>query len=202
MLLDAMELFPSLISRKPNRTVDFEEVVLHKRLKDFAPSLSGISGMIRPDQTMCNYFSEQIAAALNVSPPFTPYVTAPLRSAPFAGSNNEHLRALEAFDKKMKRYDSAQSLGIQQFILYKMRFIFAGEVCQAFSLFGGFCAQINALSVLLNIAIVDNPFIAMRYGELLSARLAGFARERMPNINYMEILSNEDVELMPIISDK
>ena len=42
---------------------------------------------------------------------------------------------------------------------------------------------------------MDNPSIAMCYDEALGSRLAGFARERTPNIDYAEILRVEDVEL-------
>ena len=77
----------------------------------------------------------------------------------------------------------------------QIAFRLAVEACQAFNLFGGFCAQINQIIVVLNIAIVANPCIAIWYDEAIGSRLASFARERTPNIDYTEILRVADVEL-------
>ena len=137
MLLEILEVLPPTLNKKAPRSVDFTEVVLRKRLGDYSPLLDKITGVIKPDQQMCNFICEVIATAQNVQPPYQPYVTVDLRSLPWLIQGIDHERALEAFDRKMRKFHSAQPLGVRQFILYKMRFILAGDCCHAFDKFGG-----------------------------------------------------------------
>ena len=175
--------------------MDFEEIVLHKQLKDYTISLSSIAGVIKPDQRMCNAICEIIATAANTQPTYVPYVVACYRSAPWIVPSADHEKALIAFDKKMKNFHSVQPLSMQQFLLYKWRFVIAADICSAWKDFGGIAARINFIALLTNMSIVDNPFVAMKYDEALNNRLANYARERTPGIDYPSLLSMEDFEL-------
>ena len=95
----------------------------------------------------------------------------------------------------MRKFSSPQKLGIQQFLIYKIRFILAGVCCRAFEKFGGICSQINNSGALLNIATADNPLVAMRYDSALGRRLAEYARGRTPDVDFEALLSNEQYEL-------
>ena len=95
----------------------------------------------------------------------------------------------------MKNFHSVQPLSMQQFLLYKWRFVIAADICSAWKDFGGIAARINFIALLTNMSIVDNPFVAMKYDEALNNRLANYARERTPGIDYPSLLSMEDFEL-------
>ena len=144
---------------------------------------------------MCNAICEIIATAINTQPPYSPYVTACYRSRPWIIATIEHERALTAFDEKMKNSRSAQLLSMQQFLLYKWRFVIAADLCNAWKEFGGIVSQINLIGVLTNMSIAGNPFIAMKYDEALNSKLATFSRERTHGIDYQSLLPNEDFEL-------
>ena len=195
MLLGLLEVIPPTLNQRANRPVAFEEVVLHKRLKDYNIPFPNIATVLRPDQKMCNAISEIIASAANVQPPFEPYVVVDVKKPPWRVGKDEHDKAIDAFERKMKKYNTTQPMSMQQFLLYKWRFIIAADMCKAWDRFGGIASQINNIAIITNMSIVDNPFVAIKYDEALSARLAAYARERTPDINYASILSAEDFEL-------
>ena len=56
----------------------------------------------------------------------------------------------------------------------------AAALCRACDRFFGAESQFNNISTALHIAIVENPNIAMLYGEELHHRLHKYARERRP----------------------
>ena len=78
---------------------------------------------------------------------------------------------------------------------YQLRFIFAADVCGAWSLFGGVVAQLNHLSIVLHIATTDAIGIAATYDQLPKAHLEERARARAPGTagtaDFHEMLSNE-----------
>ena len=195
MLLELLEVFPPTLNQRMNRPIAFEEVVLHKRLKDYSISLPNITSILKPDQKMCNAISEIIANAANVQPPFEPYVVVDVKKLPWRVGNDEHDKSIDAFEKKMKKFNTTQPLSMQQYLLYKWRFVLAADMCRAWERFGGIASQINNIAIIANISVIDNVYVAIKYDEALSARLAAFARERTPDINYASLLSVEDFEL-------
>ena len=95
----------------------------------------------------------------------------------------------------MKSLTSDQSLSLQCWALYRLRFIFSAEVCSAWTLYGGVIAQINNIDVALNIAISDNVGVALKYYEFLHNQLESYAGSRANNIDYFALLSEEHPEI-------
>ena len=96
----------------------------------------------------------------------------------------------------MKHFKSMQPLSIHQYLLYRWRFLMDAALCNAFDRFGGTVAQINNLSITVQIAIVENPNIAMMYDEELRNRLAKYARRGAPSIDYLHFLSLLQTDIM------
>ena len=80
-------------------------------------------------------------------------------------------------------------------MLYRMRFIFAADLCGAWSSFGGIAAQLNNLSLILHLATTESIAAALLYDGLLSAHLEEMARPRAERpaavIGLSELLSVE-----------
>ena len=78
-------------------------------------------------------------------------------------------------------------------MLYRMRFIFAADLCGAWSSFGGIAAQLNNLSLILHLATTESIAAALLYDSLLSDHLEELARSRAERsaavIDFNEFLS-------------
>ena len=79
--------------------------------------------------------------------------------------------------------------------MYRMRFIFAADICGAWLPFGGLSAQLNNFPVLLHLATTENIATPMAYDSLLSAHLAESARARAERtvgaVDFADLLSTE-----------
>ena len=62
--------------------------------------------------------------------------------------------------------------------IYRMRFIFTADICGDWASFGGLAAQLNGLSVVLNIAATDNIQTALINASLLPNHLGELSRPR------------------------
>ena len=54
----------------------------------------------------------------------------------------------------------------------------------------------------MQVAITDNLYIAMLYADELRARLARYARERTPNIDYCHMMSVLQVDILRMIAQR
>ena len=136
----------------------------------------------------CNFAGKKANASCR-NPVFVPYIHIDYSKKPCAPSIVENGNALNSFKNKMKQFKSPKPLSIQRYVLYRWRFLMAASLCNAFGRFGGTVAQLNNLSITIQIAIVGNPNIAMMCGEELRNRLAKYAMGRTPNIDYFHLLS-------------
>ena len=66
----------------------------------------------------------------------------------------------------------------------------------SFDRFGGALAQANNLSIITHIAIVGYPSISMLYDEELQNRIAKYARERTHAIDYFQLISTLQVDIL------
>ena len=89
----------------------------------------------------------------------------------------------------MKSIASDQLLSFQAWALFRLRFIISAEVCAAWELYGGVIAPIDNLGATLNIAVSDNVGIALKYFDFLHAQLESYARSRATGIDYFQLLS-------------
>ena len=64
--------------------VRFTLADIRKALESFPPSISGISGIIRPDQDMVDWIMREIAKARHKVPPYEPYLVIKLDTAPWS----------------------------------------------------------------------------------------------------------------------
>ena len=72
------------------------------------------------------------------------------------------------------QFNASGPLSIQMSRLYKLRFIIAAEICKSRGLLGGISSQFNFPGILVDIDIVDNPPIAMKYDESPPSKIAVF----------------------------
>ena len=106
-------------------------------MRDWAVSLSGISGILQPEQEMTNFFSIELERGRTARPPYTPYVTTDsLATAPWMPPDEPHSKALgrwKASQVTFHRNTGSQDLSLAQFALYRMRYILAGDLTGAWS---------------------------------------------------------------------
>ena len=179
--IDIFELFPPpRRNTGTNQRTLFEDVRIPLSLRNSHIHFSLVSDPIRPDRSTTNAISQEMANAANSNPVSIPYVHVDYFKRPWIQSIIEHENASNSFKIKMKQYKSLHPLSIQQYVLYRLRFIMATALCKAFDNFGGIVGQINNISIIMQIAVTDNPNIAMLYGDELHTRLSRYARERSP----------------------
>ena len=151
--------------------------------------------MLVPDQRMVSEISELLAKGQACSPPFVPFIFAPLGKEPWIPLLLEHKKARDGWVSRMKSMSSDLPLSFQAWILYRLRFIISDEVCAAWSPFGGLMAQINNLGITLNIAVSDNAGAALKYYDFLHTQLESHARSRSAEIDYFRLLSEEQIDI-------
>ena len=133
-------------------------------MRDWSASLSGITGLIRPEQEMANYFPVELERGRTSRPPYTPYVkTDALASFPWMPPGDPHQKALgrwEASQATFRRNTGERDLSRGQYALYRMRYILAGDLASAWSECGGLTAQINNLAGVLNTVTFETGFFS------------------------------------------
>ena len=128
-----------------------------------------------------NTANEQRAIAAAKDPPYAPYLTPKLTETPWLLPSAEHSGARTswaAYSRQARRANSPQELSIQCFALYRIRFVFAAELCGAFGNFGGVAAHLSHLSTALNLSLVGSVGVALAYHRILSGMLQERARQR------------------------
>ena len=198
-----LELFdsPPPINRNRGRWKFVGEISTPQQLAAYKIDLSSISGILRPGQNMVNAVSEQISIAQSNALAYRPYIFLDLARKPWAPPIIEHRRDIDSWKAAAKSYFPPQTASIQQYAMYRLRFIFAADIAHAFDSFGGVFDQINNLGLLLNLSIIDSPALAIGYDQYLHNKLNCYARERTPGIDYFSLLSEEQFEIKRYVSD-
>ena len=198
-----IELFDHLPVNIQNECSDdkvrYTEVDIPRALQGMRPALSELSGLLRPDQRMVNWIQRERAKGLAKIPPYTPYLVPALSSPPWLPGVTEHRNSYDSWARnarQARRNLAPQELPMQSWLLYHMRFLMAGECCSAFSLFGGLCAQLNLVAIVLNLCVTENVGLGLTYFKILSSRLEESARQRIiaPN-EFSVLLSNEQLDV-------
>ena len=126
-------------TRDPNSYTG-EEISIESQMKCWASDFSRISGLLKPDRDMTNFFSSELERGRIARPPFTPYiVTGALSSYPWLPADDPHRTALERWKANQatyNRYTGTRALAIGLFTLYRMRFILSGDIADDWSSFG------------------------------------------------------------------
>ena len=195
LLLKIFETFPPTAKNRNAKHPEFEEVCIPLQLNRLKLSLTSISGLLLPDQRMVNAISELLAKGQATSPAYVPYPHLSLIEEPWVPSLFEHRKANEAWAARMTSLKSDQALSVQGWLLYRLRFIISAEVCGAWSEFGGLIAQINNIGVFLNLAIVENVGVALKYHEFLHTQLELSARGRATDVDFFRMLSEEQIDI-------
>ena len=123
------------------------------------------------------------------NPVFAPYIHIDYSKRHCAHGVVKRENAMATFRNKSDEFKSAESLSIHQYVLYRRRFAMDSTFRSAFDRYGGDVAQLNNLSIVMQIAIVGYPNIAMLYGDELRNRLSKYARERTPPVDYFQMLA-------------
>ena len=162
----------------------YEEIAIAERLSEFAASLSGIGSPPKPTQERDNYISLELSRGRSKLPAYAPFVVPDVSAAPWAITSKDHQAAVtrrRTSSRQAKREDNPQSIPMQAWLLYQMRFLIAADLACAWSGFCGLAAQLNRLAIVMNISLTDSAAVAMPYGRLVREFLAGRARSRHGN---------------------
>ena len=82
--------------------------------------------------------------------------------------------------KAKNRGARKQGIACQMWLRRRYRFVFAAEMCNAWTPIGGLATQLNHIAALLPLATLESAAYAIRYHNLLVATLADYARARYP----------------------
>ena len=97
---------------------------------------------------------------------------------------------------KTRHRKLSTELIIRRFLLYRIRFVFATDICQGWIPFGGLSAQLNHASIVLNLSIVETVGIALSYRASLFSDLPEKARHRADSPSeFLKMLTFEQPEL-------
>ena len=146
---------------------------------------------------MTNIFSKEFYEASQKDPPFTPFVVPKLQDKPWIVPLTSHERACKNWRDNIapKDRDPSQQVSLQAWVLYLLRFILTGDLCNAWKLFGGLSAQLSHLSVVLHLGVVENGSFAIAYDTEMRLRLQRLARRRDSSVDYAKFLSEENDEV-------
>ena len=173
--------------------IPFNEVCIGERMKKWTMNLSRIGACIEPDQDMVNFFSAQLEVGRTARPPMSPYVTADsLATYPWLPADDPHAKALVKWrngQKPPNRFTGDQDLSPSQYVLYRMRFVLAGDLTDAWADFGGLVAQLNLIALVTDMAITDHPGIAITYDRRIHRHIQKLAQKRVSSTDYFSILS-------------
>ena len=115
--------------------------------------------------------------------------------APWPVPAAEHTLAITKWpnNRQPKKADLPKKLPFRAWLMYRMRFIFAADICGAWLPFGGLSDQLSNFFALLHLSTTGNIATAMAYDALLSANLAESARARAARtvgaVDFADLLS-------------
>ena len=148
---------------------------------------------------MDNVFTKTMADSAKKGPPFSPLLVPLMRKGPWAIPIQSHERAAkfrrDIADRKNAK-ERAQKVRLRAWILYILRFIFTGDICNAWANFGVFSAKFCMISAVLHLAAAEAaPFAIARDAEF-RGRARRLARIRDTQADCAKMISeeNEDVK--------
>ena len=164
-------------------------------MSHFSANLTGLSPLLAPDQAMVNDISRQLNEGETCTPHYTPFVLAQLHQEPWRSPLPAHDKVVDDWSDRMKSLRSIQPLPFQAYLFYQLRFIMAAHLCSAWETFGGISAQLNAISVMLNLSVVENSGFAVAYDLLMRKHIAHLARQRRVDVDFNLLLSKENEDI-------
>ena len=171
-----------------------EEIDIDHRAKSRTADFPRLTNGLVPDQDVVNFFSVELEKDRIARPPYAPYVIADSLSAvPWIPTEETHARSLGKWKvnhRTFHRNTGNQDLSLGQFVLYRLRFLLAGDLADAWADYGGIVAQINHLAVVLELSITDHPGIAATYDHRVRRLVQRIAKTRSTRTDYFELLSN------------
>ena len=132
---------------------------------------------------MAKYVSRELARGAARTPGYTPYRFPEVGEQSSPAPTAEHAAALarrRADHRQAAKSTRPQSVPLNAWVLYRIRFIFTADVCGAWPSFGGLSAQLNRLSIALHIATTER--YPLLFPTTLSFSIAwGGSSVRAPN---------------------
>ena len=182
---------------QPGEKVRFAEVDIPRALLSLAPSLSAVSGILRPGQSMCNWVQRELAKGFAKIPPCRPYLVPNLSSVPSFPSKEDRRSSFAnwpANSRQALRETLPQELPAPSWMLYHLRFLLADECCKAFQHFGGLSDQLNLVGIVLNLCVTESANLGLSYFRILSSKLEENARMRVISTDaFAALLSAEQL---------
>ena len=127
--------------------------------------LKKLSGILVPDREMENVCHKEFFEASKKEPPFAPFVVPKFQDKHWLVPLQSRDRAAkywrETVDRKAR--DPSHQVSLQAWILYLVRFIFTGDLCNDWDMFGGLSSQLSHLSIGLHLCITENAPRAISY---------------------------------------
>ena len=174
---------PVLKQRVNPKDPPFDEVVFPAMIPEYKADFSCLGGFLKPNQLMANYVSKELAKGRLQVPPYAPYIAADVAAAPWPVPTAEHTNALAKWEFGRATAGQAkaarpQPLPLNAWVLYRVRFMFTSDICEAWRSFGGIPAQFNNRSIISHLTSTENIDSSLLYDSLLSARLEETDRAR------------------------
>ena len=120
-----------------------------------------------------------------------------MSSAPWLPDVAERRTSFENWTRnarQARRRTAPQELSVQSFLLYHLRFLVSAECSAAFRPFGGLCAQLNMLTIVLNLRTTESVNLGLSYFVILTSRLEEKARVRIVEPgDFFALLSSEQL---------
>ena len=184
-------------SGRDKRETKFEEIVTPQVMKRWSADFKRLSGFVAPEQDMANVFSKEFAEAAKKDPPYIPFVVPKLHERPWMVPLGSHERAAKFWKESNshKAKDHVQQVNLQSWLLYLLRFIFAGDLTDSWGSFGGLQAQFSHLSIVLHLAVVETAAFAIAYDMELRTKIQRMARKRDSTADFAKLLSEENEEI-------
>ena len=119
---------------------------------------------------MANWANKDVAIAKSKDPPSSPYLAPKMTETPWMPPDADHTSARTkwvAYSIQDKRSVLPRELSIRSFTLYQLRFVFAADLCAAWSKFGGPGPQLSHISTVLHIGIAESAGTALPYRRIV-----------------------------------
>lgn len=176
-----------------------DEIAIEKRMGNWELDLSALRGALAPDLDMTNIFALELERGRISRPPYAPYVIAdPLAISPWIPTDDAHIRALGKWGigrKTYHRHNGSQELSCGPYVLFRMRFVLAGDLADSWAEFGGLVGRLNQLSIVIEMSITYHAGISIAYGHRIHREIRKIAPGRSPNTDYLDFLSNIDTDM-------
>ena len=192
LLLDIFDVYECQRKNTNPKDPKYEAVTIQEAMKRWRPNMRDLTGHIKPSQDLCNHFSLEIAKGKLLSPPVFPYVVPDLSKKPWAIQEPAHTAALESWQKLQKSHKrpGTQEVSINQWFIYNLRYILAGDLAGAWDPFGGLAAQLNHIGIVLDLAVTEHAGVALSY-DLQVKNLAKQMAETDREKNKVETLLSD-----------